>query len=71
VARAGETERVIGSVIADVEQGKAWSKTMEDGTLAVIMERLQKLEERMAEKDLEIAALKTQVRSPCIWLFDA
>ena len=40
----------------------AWSKEMEDGTMLVTSDRLQKLEDRMAEKDAEIASLREKVR---------
>ena len=40
----------------------AWSKEMEDGSMVVTSDCLQKLEDRMAEKDVEIAALHEKVR---------
>jgi uncharacterized coiled-coil protein SlyX len=46
-----------------VDQGQEWSRRVENGTLVVMAERLQKLEDRMAEKDQEIAMLRGQVRS--------
>ena len=52
---------IVGSRLVKVEEevqrGKEWSQQMEDGQLATMMERIQKLEDRMAEKDEEIAVL--------------
>ena len=45
----------------EVKKGKEWSRQMEDGQLVVMMERIQKLEDWMAEKDEEIAVLQTKV----------
>ena len=39
----------------------AWSKEMEDGSMVVTLEQLQRLEDQMAEKDAEIAALHKKV----------
>ena len=36
--------------------------------MVVLMERLEKLETRMAEKDEEIAVLRGQVGLYCMWL---
>jgi predicted RNase H-like nuclease (RuvC/YqgF family) len=47
----------------EVNHGKEWSQQMEDGTLAVLVERLEKLENRIAEKDEEIAMLRGQMCS--------
>ena len=38
---------------------------MEDGTIRLLMERLDKVEDRLAEKDEEIAILRGQVRPSC------
>ena len=46
----------------DVSLLMAWTKEQEDGTMVMLSERLQKLEDRMAEKDQEIANLWEQVR---------
>ena len=45
----------------DVSLLMAWSKEMEDGSMVVTSDRLQKLEDQMAEKDAEIAALREKV----------
>ena len=45
----------------DVSLLMAWSKEMEDGSMVVTLDRLQKLEDWMAEKDAEIAALRERV----------
>ena len=41
----------------DVNLLMAWTKEQEDGMMVMLSERLQKLEDRMAEKDQEIANL--------------
>ena len=46
----------------DVALLMSWTKEMEDGTTVMLSERLQKLEDRMAEKDQEIANLREKVR---------
>ena len=45
----------------DVALLMAWTKEQEDGTTVMLLERLQKLEDRMAEKDQEIASLRDKV----------
>ena len=45
----------------DVALLMAWTKEQEDGTTVMLLECLQKLEDRMAEKDLEIASLRDKV----------
>ena len=45
----------------DVALLMAWTKEQEDGTMVMLSERLQKLEDRMAEKDQEIANLREKV----------
>ena len=59
----------LGEEIAQGEQLRrditllmAWTKEMEDGTMVMLSERLQKLEDWMAEKDQEIANLWEKVR---------
>ena len=39
----------------------AWTKEQEDGTTVMLLDRLEKLEGRMAEKDQEIADLRDKV----------
>ena len=55
----------MGSCLTKVEEmvqkGKEWSRQMEDRQLVVMMERIQKLEDCMAEKDEEIAVLRGKV----------
>ena len=46
----------------DIALLMAWTKEMEDGTMVMLSERLQKLEDWMAEKDQEIANLREEVR---------
>ena len=46
----------------DVALLMAWTKEQEDGTTVMLLERLEKLEGRMAEKDQEIANLREKVR---------
>ena len=41
----------------DVDKGQRWSQQLENGTMVILMEHLEKLETRMAEKDEEIAML--------------
>ena len=41
----------------DVDEGQCWLQQLENGMMVVLMERLEKLETRMAEKDEEIAML--------------
>ena len=43
--------------VEEVKKGKEWSRQMADGQLVAMMERIQKLEDRMAKKDEEIAVL--------------
>ena len=45
----------------DVALLMAWTKEQEDGMTVILSERLQKLEDRMAEKDQEIANLRDKV----------
>ena len=54
----------------DVALLMAWTKEQEDGTTVMLSERLQKLEDRMAEKDQEIANLwdKVHLSSCRDWL---
>ena len=52
----------------DVDKGQRWSQQLENGTMVVLMERLEKLETRMAEKDEEIAMLRGQVGLFRMWL---
>ena len=46
----------------DVALLMAWTREQEDGTTVMLPERLQKLEDQMAEKDQEIANLREKVR---------
>ena len=45
----------------DVALLMAWTKEQEDGTTVMLLDRLEKLEGRMAEKDQEIASLRDKV----------
>ena len=51
----------------EVRRQHARQNNTKEGTLAVVLERLQKLEDRLAEKDEEIAILRGQVLV-CFWL---
>ena len=53
----------------DVDEGQRWSQQLENGSMVVLMERLEKLETRMAERDKEIAMLRGQVCLYHMWLF--
>ena len=57
VLRNRITDSRLAKVEEQVKEGQDWSREMENGQLVVMMERIQKLEDRMAEKDAEIAAL--------------
>ena len=59
--RLGEEMAAGVQLRQDVSLLMAWSKEMEDGSMVVTSDCLQKLEDRMAEKDVEIAALREQV----------
>ena len=52
----------------DVDKGQRWSQQLENGTMVILMEHLEKLETRMAEKDEEIAMLQGQVCLFRMWL---
>ena len=52
---------VLKRTIQDVEKGKDWSKTIDDGVLVTMSERMEKMEARMAEQELEIVELRRQV----------
>ena len=56
--RLGEEMAAGVQLCQDVSLLMVWSKEMENGSMAVTSERLQKLEDRMAEKDAEIAAFR-------------
>ena len=60
--RLGEEMAAGVQLHQDMSLLMAWSKEMEDGSMVVASERLQRLEDRMAEKDAEVAALREQVR---------
>ena len=51
----------MAKVEEEVQKGKEWFRQMEEGQLVAMMERIQKLEDRMAEKDEEIAVLRGKV----------
>ena len=56
-----EFETVLKRTIQDVEKGKDWSKTIDDGVLVMMSERMEKMEARMAKQELEIVELRRQV----------
>ena len=51
--RLGEEIAQGEQLCQDVNLLMAWTKEQEDGTMVMLSERLQKLEDRMAEKDQE------------------
>ena len=59
--RLGEEIAQGERVRQDVTLLMAWTKEQEDGTTVMLLERLQKLEDQMAEKDQEIASLRDKV----------
>ena len=61
IGKVEEIEMVLKCMIQDVEKGKDWSKTIDDGVLVTISERMEKMEARMAEQELEIVKLRRQV----------
>ena len=62
VLQNGIVESQLVKVEEGVKAGKEWSQQIEDSQLAMMMERIQKLEDWMAEKDEEIAVLRGKVR---------
>ena len=61
IGKVEEFETVLKRMIQDVEKGKDWSKTIDDGVLVTMSERMEKMEARMAEQELEIVELHRQV----------
>ena len=61
IGKIEEFETVLKRTIQDVEKGKDWSKTIDDGVLVTMMERMEKMEARMAEQELEVVELRRQV----------
>ena len=61
IGKVEEFETVLKRMIQDVEKGKDWSKTIDDGVLVSMSERMEKMEARMAEQELEIVELRRQV----------
>ena len=51
----------------DVDEGQRWSQQLENGTMVVLMECLEKLEIRMAEKDEKITMLRGQAGLYHVW----
>ena len=61
IGKIEEFETVLKRTIQDVEKGKDWSKTIDDGVLVTMMERMEKMEARMAEQELEVVEPRRQV----------
>ena len=61
IGKIEEFETVLKRTIQDVEKGKDWSKTIDDGVLVTMMEWMEKMEARMAEQELEVVELRRQV----------
>ena len=57
LGKVGEMETVLKRTVQDVEKGKDWSKTIDDGVLVMMSERMEKMEAWMAEQELEIVEL--------------
>jgi predicted ribosome quality control (RQC) complex YloA/Tae2 family protein len=68
IGKVEEQEIVLKRTIQDVEKGKDWSKTMEDGVLIMMSERMEKMEKRMAEQEEEMIELRRQVGGSCLRL---
>ena len=61
IGKVEEIETILKRTIQDIEKGKDWSKTIDDGVLVTISEWMEKMEARMAEQELEIVKLRRQV----------
>ena len=61
IGKVEEIEMVLKCMIQDVEKGKDWSKTINDGVLMTMSEQMEKMEARMAEQELEIVEICRQV----------
>ena len=61
LGKVGEFEMVLKRTIQDIEKGRDWSKTIDDGVLMMMLERMEKMEARMAKQELEIVELHCQV----------
>ena len=61
IGKIEEFETVLKRTIQDVEKGKDWSKTIDDGVLVKMIEQMEKMEARMAEQELEVVELRRQV----------
>ena len=61
IGKIEEFETVLKRTFQDVEKGKDWSKTIDDGVLVTMSERMEKMEARMAKQELEIVELRHQV----------
>ena len=68
VGTMNEWEREQKVLCRDVDEGQRWSRLLENGMMVVLVECLEKLETRMAEKDEEIAVLRGQVCLFRMWL---
>jgi hypothetical protein len=65
IGKVEEQAVILKRTIQDVEKGKDWSKTMEDGVLVMMSERMEKMEKRMAEQEEEMVELRRQVGGSC------
>ena len=61
IGKIEEFETVLKCTIQDVEKGKDWSKTIDDGVLITMSEWMEKMEARMADQELELVELHRQV----------
>ena len=61
IGKVEEIEMVLKRTIQDVEKGKDWSKTIDNGVLVTMSEQMEKMETWMAKQELEIVKLRRQV----------
>ena len=52
IRKIEEFETVLKHTIQDIEKGKDWSKTIDDGVLVTMLEWMEKMEARMASRSL-------------------
>ena len=61
LGKVGEFETALKCTIQDIEKGKEWLKTIDDGILVAMTEHMEKMEAHMAKQELEIVELHCQV----------
>ena len=60
-----EFEQVLKRTIQDIEKGKEWSRTMDNGILVTMLKHMEKMEACMAMQEQEIIELCCQVGGSC------